>query len=180
MELKQHLELLASYNAWMNLKVYEAAGRLDSRDLAKESGAFFGSVLGTLNHIVVGDTIWLQRFATHPACGLSLRQVADLPPPLSLDQLQFKDLHALTKHRVWLDEQITQWIAALTESDLEHVLHYRNTKGIAANKRYASLILHFFNHQTHHRGQVSTLLHQAGEDIGVTDLLALIPDEERV
>ncbi|ANG64196.1 diguanylate cyclase [Marinobacterium aestuarii] len=177
MEFKQQLELLASYNAWMNLKTYEAAARLDSRELARDSGAFFGSVLGTLNHIVVGDTIWLQRFATHPACGLSLRQVADLPPPVSLDQLQFKDLPALTKHRVWLDEQISQWIAGLTENDLEHVLHYRNTKGIAANKRYASLILHFFNHQTHHRGQVSTLLHQAGEDIGVTDLLALIPDE---
>ncbi|UTW11662.1 DinB family protein [Marinobacterium rhizophilum] len=180
MEFKQQLELLASYNAWMNAKVYEAAARLDARELARDSGAFFGSVLGTLNHIVVGDTIWLQRFATHPACGLTLREVADLPPPAALDQLLFADLQSLTTHRVWLDEQIIQWIAGLTESDLEQVLHYRNTRGIAASKRYASLILHFFNHQTHHRGQVSTLLQQAGEDIGVTDLLALIPDETAV
>jgi uncharacterized damage-inducible protein DinB len=180
MELKQHLELLASYNAWMNLKVYEAAARLDARELVRDRGAFFGSVLGTLNHIVAGDTIWLQRFATHPACGLSLRQVVELPAPVSLDQLLFADLQALATHRVWLDAQITQWIAGLTQSDLEHVLHYRNTRGIAANKRYASLILHFFNHQTHHRGQVSTLLQQAGEGIGVTDLLALIPDEAAV
>jgi uncharacterized damage-inducible protein DinB len=180
MALKQHLELLASYNAWMNAKVCEAAAHLDARELVRDRGAFFGSVLGTLNHLVVGDTIWLQRFATHPACGMTLREVADLPAPASLDQLLFADLQALTTHRVWLDAQISQWIAALTESDLDQVLHYRNTRGIPADKRYASLILHFFNHQTHHRGQVSTLLHQAGEDIGVTDLLALIPDETAV
>jgi uncharacterized damage-inducible protein DinB len=180
MAIKQHLELLASYNAWMNAKVCEAAARLDARELVRDRGAFFGSVLGTLNHLVVGDTIWLQRFATHPACGVTLREVADLPAPASLDQLLFADLQALTTHRVWLDAQISQWIAALTESDLDQVLHYRNTRGIPADKRYASLILHFFNHQTHHRGQVSTLLHQAGEDIGVTDLLALIPDETAV
>jgi uncharacterized damage-inducible protein DinB len=180
MALKQHLELLASYNAWMNAKVCEAAARLDARELVRDRGAFFGSVLGTLNHLVVGDTIWLQRFATHPACGVTLREVADLPAPASLDQLLFADLQALTTHRVWLDAQISQWIAALTESDLDQVLHYRNTRGIPADKRYASLILHFFNHQTHHRGQVSTLLHQAGEDIGVKDLLALIPDETAV
>jgi uncharacterized damage-inducible protein DinB len=180
MALKQHLELLASYNAWMNAKVCEAAARLDAQELVRDRGAFFGSVLGTLNHLVVGDTIWLQRFATHPACGVTLREVADLPAPASLDQLLFADLQALTTHRVWLDAQISQWIAALTESDLDQVLHYRNTRGIPADKRYGSLVLHFFNHQTHHRGQVSTLLHQAGEDIGVTDLLALIPDETAV
>lgn len=66
MSLKQHFDLLASYNQWMNSKVYEATSQLTATDLAKDRGAFFGSILGTLNHIVVGDTIWLKRFAQTP------------------------------------------------------------------------------------------------------------------
>ncbi len=63
MSLKQHFQLMASYNQWMNAKIYQAAGQLNGSELAEERGAFFGSVLGTLNHIVVGDTIWLKHFA---------------------------------------------------------------------------------------------------------------------
>ncbi len=180
MSLKDHFELLATYNQWMNSKVYEAAGHLSPTDLAKDRGAFFGSILGTLNHILVGDTIWLKRFATHPSCVTSLREVAGLPKPTSLDQIVFDDFDSLSEHRIWLDQRIIDWIAGLSDGDLDFVLSYRNSKGVAANKRYSSLVLHFFNHQTHHRGQVSTLLSQSGEDIGVTDLLAQIPEEAHV
>lgn len=180
MSLKQHFELLASYNQWMNAKVYEAAGQLTATDLAKDRGAFFGSILGTLNHIVVGDTIWLKRFATHPSCLTSLREVAGLPNPASLNQIIFDDFSSLRKQRNWLDEQIVNWIGELSDDDLDYALSYHNTKGVSANKCYSNLLLHFFNHQTHHRGQVSTLLSQAGADIGVTDLLVLVPEESHV
>ncbi|WP_136254288.1 DinB family protein [Onishia niordana] len=180
MSLKYHFELLAIYNQRMNSKVYEAAGHLSANDLITGRRAFFGSILGTLNHIVVGDTIWLKRFATHPSCLSSLRGVADLPRPTSLDQIVFDDLGCLTEHRAWLDQTIVNWVAELSESDLDFVLAYRNSKGVPANKRFSSLVLHFFNHQTHHRGQASTLLSQAGEDIGVTDLLVQIPEEAHV
>lgn len=180
MRLKNHFELLAAYNQWMNAKVYEAAGMLSATELAKDRRAFFGSILGTLNHIVVGDTIWLKRFATHPSCQGLLREVADLTDPSSLNQILFDQLDDLTERRFWLDRQIVNWIDGLSASDLEAVLSYRNTKGVAFNKRLSSLMLHFFNHQTHHRGQVSALLSQAGVDIGVTDLLVQIPDEPEV
>jgi len=175
MNLKNHFELLATYNQWMNSKVYEAAGHLSATDLGKDRGAFFGSILGTLNHIFVADTIWLKRFATHPSCLNSLREVADLQNPTSLDQMLFDDLGLLSEQRIWLDRQIINWIAELSEDDLEFVLSYHDIKGTPAKKRYSSLVLHFFNHQTHHRGQVSTLLSQVGVDIGVTDLLGQIP-----
>lgn len=178
--MKDHFELLATYNQWMNSKVYEAAGRLSAADLAEDRGAFFGSILGTLNHILVGDILWLKRFATHPSCRNSLRDVVDLPSPTSLDQMLFHDLGSLSEQRIWLDQAIIDWIAELPSGDLDFVLSYRNRKGVAASKRYSSLIFHFFNHQTHHRGQVSTLLSQAGVDIGVTDLLAQIPEETHV
>lgn len=177
MSLKDHFELLSVYNQRMNSKVYEAAGQLTKADLAKDRGAFFGSILGTLNHIIVGDTIWLKRFATQPSCLSSLQEVVGLEIPTSLDQIVFNDVGRLSQQRTWLDRIIIQWIAGLSEKDLDFVLTYHNTKGIPANKRYSSLILHFFNHQTHHRGQVSTLLSQAGVNIGVTDLLVQIPEE---
>ena len=180
MSLKEHFELLATYNQWMNSKVYAAAGQLPVKDLEKDRGAFFGSILGTLNHILVGDTIWLKRFVTHPSCLNSFPEVADLQNPESLEQLLFDDIGILSEQRSWLDRQIVNWTAGLSECDLDFVLSYRNTKGITANKRYSSLMLHFFNHQTHHRGQVSTLLSQARVDIGVTDLLAKIPEEAHV
>lgn len=177
MNLKNHFELLATYNQWMNSKVYEAAGQLSAEELVRDRGAFFGSILGTLNHIVVADTIWLKRFATHPSCANALQDIVGLQSPTSLDQIIFADLCRLSEHRIWLDDQIINWIAGLSDEDLDVVLSYYNTKGVAANKRFSSLILHFFNHQTHHRGQVSTLLLQAGVDIGVTDLLVQIPQE---
>ncbi|TVP42747.1 MAG: damage-inducible protein DinB [Halomonas sp.] len=177
MGLQPHFALMASYNQWMNDTLYDAASKLSAAELAKDRGAFFGSILGTLNHIVVGDTLWLKRFATHPTSTATLAVMVALPTPGRLDQVMFDDLEGLKAHRQWLDSVIIHWIAALTEDDLESVLSYHDTQGVASIRRFSSLIYHLFNHQTHHRGQVTTLLTQAGVDIGVTDLLALIPDE---
>jgi len=169
--------LMAAYNEWMNDKLYAAAGKLGAAALAADRKAFFGSIIGTFNHIVVADTIWLKRFALHPSRHAALDPVRALPAPAALDTVLFAELQALREHRRLLDAVIKAWAAALSEADLRHVLHYANTKGVAAQKRFGSLVLHFFNHQTHHRGQASTLLFQAGEDVGVTDLLMLIPNE---
>lgn len=177
MNLHSHIVLMASYNEWMNAKVYEAAGRLSSEELAKDRGAFFGSILGTLNHIMVGDTVWLKRFATHPANYAALAPMLQMPTPSSLDELLFADIAALSEHRKLLDKIIVDWAASLTDGELDHVLDYKNIRGVVGRRVFGSLVMHFFNHQTHHRGQVTTLLYQAGQDVGVTDLMALIPNE---
>ena len=174
MSERAHVVLLAEYNEWMNAKLYAAAATLPREAFLADRGAFFGSIAGTLNHIVAGDTIWLRRFATRHRV---LQPLLDLPAPAGLDAIYSTDLPALFVHRQWLDSLIRQWAGALSDADLEHVLHYANTKGIVSDKRFGSLVLHFFNHQTHHRGQASTLLSQAGVDIGVTDLLMLIPNQ---
>ena len=172
----EHLRLLAKYNAWMNARVYDAAARLPAPDLAADRGAFFGSIIGTLNHLVVADTIWLKRFATHPAQHPALEPLRQTTMPAALNQILFTELSALRTHRDRLDTTISVWIATLTDADIRHVLHYANTKGAPAKKHFDTLLIHFFNHQTHHRGQASTLLFQAGQDVGITDLLALIPE----
>lgn len=175
--MKQYSELMASYNQWMNAKVYDAADKLSEDALLLNRGAYFGSILHTLNHIVVGDIIWLKRFAIHPDSADVLAEVTRVPNPVSLDALLFDNLASLRERREWLDDQIINWVSVLNEHDRDTVLHYESMKGIPADKRLFSLIMHFFNHQTHHRGQASVLLSQAGLDIGLTDLLALIPQE---
>lgn len=173
-----HLRLMAEYNGWMNRKLVAAARRLTAAELTLDRGAFFGSILGTLNHLLVGDTIWLKRFAEHPARFSALDPVRKLPPPSALDQHLFDSLGPLAAHREMLDAAILDWTGALRDADLDQELRYANTKGIFATRSFYALAVHFFNHQTHHRGQATALLNQAGADVGVTDLLALIPDLE--
>jgi uncharacterized damage-inducible protein DinB len=176
MNICSHIVLMAAYNQWMNAKLYEAAGRLTPQELSADRSAFFRSLLGTLNHIAVGDTLWLKRFAAHPSNHAALAKIRALRKPLSLDEILFTDLRELLEYRTMLDTIITEWATSLSEEDLAYVLHYNSMKGIPAQKKFFSLVMNFFNHQTHHRGQATTLLCQAGIDVGVTDLLALIPD----
>ena len=170
----EQIALMATYNQWMNRKVYDAASRLSHTALVEDRQAFFGSILGTLNHLVLGDTVWLKRFALHPAADSVLAPLNAIDTPHDLNQLAFTELDTLQARRAWLDELIIAWAHSLSDSDLDHSLRYHNMRGVAADKPFFSLLVHFFNHQTHHRGQVTTLLSQAGVDVGVTDLLALI------
>ena len=190
MSQNTNFKLLSDYNTWMNTKLYDAAATLSATELAADKGAFFSSILGTLNHIVVADTVWLQRFAKlanphqtpdQPQHQLephaALVTICQLPTPTSLDALLFTDLTELRQRRMLLDAAISNWIVELTDDDLAQNVQYGNMKGTPQRKPLDSLLLHFFNHQTHHRGQVSTLLFQSGIDIGETDLRALIPNK---
>ncbi len=108
MNRNSHICLMANYNEWMNAKIYEAARSLSDEELSVDRKAFFGSILGTLNHVVAGDTVWLNRFAKYPANYLALAPIQQLPAPKSLDQLLFSNIRDLSAHRVWLDQQIVK------------------------------------------------------------------------
>lgn len=177
MSICEHIVLMSAYNETMNEKLYGLAAQLSPEDLFADRKAFFGSVFGTLNHLLVADRIWLKRFCAHPARQPALDALRDAPAPAMLNQLLANDLPGLLTLRRKLDHTIRQWAGDLTASDVEQVLSYANMKGVVSRKRYAHLIMHLFNHQTHHRGQVTTLLSQSSIDIGVTDLLMLIPNE---
>ncbi|MGR8947011.1 MAG: DinB family protein [Gammaproteobacteria bacterium] len=168
---------MADYNSWMNEKLYAAASQLAAPVLAEHRGAYFGSILGTLNHILVADTIWLGRFALHPAGFSSLDHIRKNAVPSTVDAVLHSDLEGLRDAREEMDKTIRQFALELSIADLASSLTYSNTTGNRFTRNFGHLIQHFFNHQTHHRGQVSTLLNQAGIDIGVTDLLSRIPDE---
>lgn len=176
MKLCEHAVLMAGYNRWMNDKIYAAAARLPHEAVAEDRGAFFGSILGTLNHLLVADLIWLHRFASyHPTRFETLDPIRNMAPPTAIDQQLHDRLAPLQLQRSELDARIEDWAGCLTDADLDQVLVYANTKGVVSRRDFGGLLMHFFNHQTHHRGQVTTLLTQAGVDVGATDLLLLLP-----
>lgn len=176
MSLIEQFQLCAEYNRLMNGRMYDAASRLSDDELRGDRGAFFKSVLGTLNHILVGDLLWLKRFAQHPSSAEALSQMARMDSPKALDQILFGDLKALRVQRNIVDEVIVQWTGSLSEADLQGSVAYESMAGGRFEKPFASLINHFFLHQVHHRGQITTLLSQSGVDFGETDLVEIIPE----
>lgn len=177
MQLRDHAALMAGYNRWMNRKLYDVARTLPAEAQHADRGAFFRSIFGTLNHLCVADIIWLKRIVKDRPEMRSLAPLAAEPVPTSLSQPMAADLEGLWERREQLDAIIERWVAELTDEALRQPVSYRNMGGIAATKSLFLLLVHFFNHQTHHRGQATTLLSQAGLDVGVTDVLALIPDQ---
>lgn len=173
MSMLDNARLMARYNRWMNAKLYETAAKLPQETLEADRKAFFKSIVGTLNHIVVADILWLKRFAALPSEQTTLEAIRRMEAPTSLDQILYQDFNRLAEHRRMLDAIIIAWADGLNSDDFDRDLSYRSMKGIAANKPFSILVMHFFNHQTHHRGQASTLLSQEGLDMGPTDLLAM-------
>jgi uncharacterized damage-inducible protein DinB len=166
---------LARYNRWMNQRLYTACETLTDAQRKADCGAFFKSIHHTLTHLVLADKMWLARFAQQ---GLVF---AALPPELLVvpDGSDYtSDLHPdwqdLKHTRDALDAAIEQWLVTMSPEFLTSNMHYANTKGVARAHPAWQALTHFFNHQTHHRGQVTTLLTQAGVDVGVTDLIALV------
>jgi uncharacterized damage-inducible protein DinB len=172
-----HVRLLARYNQWMNGKLYVACRGLSEESLQRDRKAFFASISGTLNHLLVADVLWLKRFHFHPRGFISLQAVTALANPVSLDQIMAPSLPEWQAMRERLDEMIMNWSSEMVEQDLDVVLEYRSMSGEARENTFGDLVLHLFNHQTHHRGQVTTLLSQEGVDVGSTDLLALMSSE---
>ena len=172
-----HFVLRPDYNRWMNGNLRRAAATLPADALAAPRGAFFGSILGTLNHLVVADTVWLKRFAGNAPDGrwTTLDALADTAMPDRLDAQPCADLDAWWVRRQQLDGMVVDWIGQLHEDDLARTMQYRNMRGDLHRRRLSQLLLHLFNHQAHHRGQATTLFNQCGVDVGVTDLHPRLP-----
>jgi uncharacterized damage-inducible protein DinB len=145
--MKSRYQMFAGYNAWCNERLYAAAAMLSDADYRADRGAFFKSVHGTLNHLLVGDRIWMRRFTGAGA----------LPP--SLDAMLVDDFEALRAARRSEDVRISRYIDRLSEEDLAGVIRYRTiVNPQTIDQALAPALDHFFNHQTHHRGQAHALL----------------------
>ncbi|TFZ05799.1 damage-inducible protein DinB [Ramlibacter henchirensis] len=165
---------LATYNRWFNARLYDACERLPDEERRRDRGAFFRSVHGTLNHLMWGDRVWLRRFAEQGVRFEALTEEVLWVPEGALYETQlYEDWGQLRAARRQLDDAIESWVGAMSPDFLASTMRYANTKGVRREHAAWKAMTHFFNHQTHHRGQVTTLLMQAGVDPGVTDMLAM-------
>jgi uncharacterized damage-inducible protein DinB len=150
--------VMAEYNQWMNQKLYELCAGIPDDIRRQDQGAFFKSNHGTLNHLLFGDRIWMGRFIGQPFAAKAG------------DEL-YRDFDQLRQEREKTDWQILNWTQQLSAQWLNQSFTY--TSGMDGKTRAFPawlLVSHMFNHQTHHRGQLTTLLSQLGYDPGVTDL----------
>jgi uncharacterized damage-inducible protein DinB len=167
--------LMARYNSWVNDRVYNLVASLSQEEMHRDLEAFFGSIHGTLNHLLLSDRTWLGRFATSTSHTFPSLQDAKLIFEFeSLGQILYADFTELRRERQETDKVIERWMHELTPEMLSTSLHYHNVRRRIKRKHVLWFgIAHFFNHQTHHRAQVTTLLHQLDRDYGVTDFLAM-------
>jgi len=166
---------LAQYNRWFNERLYASCDTLSDEERKRDRGAFFGSIHNTLNHLVWGDRTWLRRFALQGVEFASLSPgVLDLPEGAMHAAMLYENWDVLRAKRAQLDAAIEDWALDMPPDYPLRTMRYANTKGVQREHPTWKALTHFFNHQTHHRGQVTTLLAQAGVDPGVTDLIALV------
>ncbi|MGB3404440.1 MAG: DinB family protein [Microcoleaceae cyanobacterium] len=143
-----HFQRQARYNTLANQTIYEACAQLPDSELNQTRPAFFHSILGTLNHILIGDRIWMSRFQ------------GDETPSTELDAILYKSFLELWAARVLEDQKIEVFFSNLTVEFINQSIRYINSAGHSHEYPVQLLITHFFNHQTHHRGQVHNLLSQ--------------------
>jgi len=159
-----YVQRLARYNRWQNENLYGVADTLSDAERRRERGAFFGSIHGTLSHLLWADRIWMSRFAGTP------RPTGGIPESVSL----YGDWGELKRERAAFDGVIVDWAERLDEAAVAGDLTWFSHAIKAEVSRPKWLLLtHMFNHQTHHRGQVHCMLTQAGGKPGDTDLFIM-------
>jgi len=146
-----YFRTLARYNQWANRRLYAAAAALPEADYMKRLPSFFGSLHATLNHILVGDRLWLGRLTGHPDTGIH-----------ALSQILYPELAGLRVAREAEDALIITFVDELDEPALNSTLRYKTIKGAAQTTPVRFVLGHLFNHQTHHRGQCHGLLSALG------------------
>jgi len=156
---REYCQLLARYNHWMNERLYALLADVPDVERKRDRGAFFGSMHRTLNHLLWGDRMWLSRFIDKPCTA----------PAFGADM--YDDFAELCRERDATDGDIAGWARQVTSEWLASTLTYTSkVDGRTREIPAAVATIHMFNHATHHRGQLTTLIRQAGLDPGVTDL----------
>jgi uncharacterized damage-inducible protein DinB len=166
---------LALHNQSLNQRMIEATARLPHERQWANLGAFFKSIMGTLNHIYVTDIVWLQRVNAGTTPFAELTDIARIDSRgWNYSTIVFDELSQFEAARQQLDNTIVSWAHSLTERNLNEPMHYQNLRGIEYNKPLGAIVLQLFTHQIHHRGHVTCMLAQEGQLIDGTGFLNFI------
>lgn len=154
-----HVRMMAAYGSWMNGRMLDLCGRLADAERKSDRGAFFKSIHGTFDHLVYGDVAWMGRFTGSPM------------PTKRIGEIVYESWEELDAARRAMDRRIEGWAADVTEAWLAEIMSYVSVNdGKTRLLPRWVLVTHMFNHGTHHRGQLTTLMKQLGVEPGVTDL----------
>ncbi|OUR75357.1 hypothetical protein A9Q83_18215 [Alphaproteobacteria bacterium 46_93_T64] len=160
--MKDHFSNFAGYNSWANTVLYDAVSALESSQREQDLLGFFKSITGTLNHILVGDLLWMERLEREGA------------KPATLDTILFTNFAELFESRKQIDQRLIQFVDRQTEDSLQNILDYKTTAGELCHEKVAEILSHLFNHQTHHRGQCHQMLSQLGKTPPSIDMIYYI------
>jgi len=165
--MKQHFRMLAAYNRWANERLFAAAAELEDEEYRRDMRAYFSSLHGTLNHLLVTDRIWLYRFTGQGDA------------PKMLNAILFDQLETLHAARVKEDARIIDWVVSLDNTDIAGRFTYTTVSDMRTiSQRLAPALAHLFNHQTHHRGQAHSILTALGKSAPSFDLIQFQRTEE--
>lgn len=167
--MKAHFQTMAGYNRWANARLYEAAGRLSAAELAAPRSGFFPSLMKTLNHILVGDTVWMGRLDGAGSAGIT-----------RLDQILHTDFAALKAARGATDDRIVAFADGIDPRRIEEDLVYRTVAGEPMKTPVGQVLAHLFNHQTHHRGQAHAMLSSTEIAPPSIDLIYFLRDHAEI
>jgi len=157
--MKQHFMMFAAYNQWANARIYDAAADLQEEELARDVGAFFGSMLGTLNHLLAVDRVWVKRLT------------GEGDAPANTAAILYRALPGLRLAREAEDKRILDWVGRMSDRALAGRFSYMTVDMRTVSQRLAPALSHFFNHQTHHRGQAHMCLTVLGRPSVPLDLM---------
>jgi uncharacterized damage-inducible protein DinB len=157
--MKAHFEMLAAYNRWANARLYAAAFALPEEACRRDIGLFFGSVHGTLNHLLLTDRMWMGR----------VDKSETLTGPL--DRILHEDRAELLRARMVVDERLIALVDAVPDGGFDELHHYQNTAGAAFSDPLGTILAHLANHQAHHRGQAHAGLSMLGAEPPSLDLM---------
>ena len=157
---KQYFSMMAAYNQWANSNLYDAAAELTAEEFKRDVLAFFRSMMGTLNHLVVTDRIWMKRFSGTGEA------------PSELNAILHESFHELRTAREAEDKRIIDWVESQSDEVFRGTFTYTPvTKPQPVTQRLAPALVHLFNHQTHHRGQAHMILSVMGKNPPSMDLI---------
>lgn len=170
MDPAENFRALARYNTWMNRRIYALCRNLSDEDRKRDLGAFFKSIHGTLNHLLMGDHAWLLRCTGDIERHSPRDARGDIITLRGYEQMLYEEFADMAAQREVTDQMIESWTSSLSSSELASNVQYRGLKGSYEHPLWWCLT-HLFTHQAHHRGQLTTLLTQLGHDPGITDFI---------
>jgi uncharacterized damage-inducible protein DinB len=175
MDLPSNFRMLALYNQRMNQQLLSVCKQLTQKQLHQETKAFFPSIMAHWNHIMFGDLIMLQRLVANDVVSVDVLVLQQLPIAKSVNDIFASTLDELMPLRSLLDSVYIDVTDSFTASRCKQVVTYTTTEGKIIERSVGAFCQHIFNHQTHHRGQLTCVLSQFGVDFGCTDLPIIVP-----